>query len=341
MTPSSSSVSCGVSTAVGSSRMSRSTLRESALRISTRCWVPTGRSSTSASGSTAGRAWPTGLRTISRALSRSSIAPPLRRLVSEHHVLGHRHDRHELEVLVHHADAARDGVARVLDGGGVALDRHRPRVRGDEAEDLVDQGGLAGPVLTEQCDDLAAPHVHRDVAVGPHRAEALGQPGEVEQHLSDVALPETRLLRRELEDGIRGDDGLEVLGRGVGGDRCGGVLGGAHHWSPLTYGCPTAPGARTRPAAMARTTIVTTKGRVPVSCGGMSMTWSGLQLAGRGGHEAEEERRCQRPQGSPRAEDHDGQGEEASSGAHAAFEGARGSPSTRRRRPAGERRRRG
>jgi hypothetical protein len=33
---------------------------ESALRISTRCWVPTGRSSISASGSTAARAWPTG-----------------------------------------------------------------------------------------------------------------------------------------------------------------------------------------------------------------------------------------------------------------------------------------
>ena len=50
MTPSSSSVSCGVSTAVGSSRISRSTWRESALRISTRCWVPTGRSSISAVG---------------------------------------------------------------------------------------------------------------------------------------------------------------------------------------------------------------------------------------------------------------------------------------------------
>jgi hypothetical protein len=32
--------------------------------------------------------------------------------VPEHHVLGHGHDRHQLEVLVHHADAARDGVAR-------------------------------------------------------------------------------------------------------------------------------------------------------------------------------------------------------------------------------------
>ncbi len=48
----SSSVSCGVSTAVGSSRMSSFASLASALMISTRCWTPTGRSSTSASGST-------------------------------------------------------------------------------------------------------------------------------------------------------------------------------------------------------------------------------------------------------------------------------------------------
>ncbi len=52
MTASSSSVSCGVSTAVGSSRISTSTSRVSALTISTRCCTPTGRSSIVASGST-------------------------------------------------------------------------------------------------------------------------------------------------------------------------------------------------------------------------------------------------------------------------------------------------
>ena len=41
----SSSVSCGVSTAVGSSRMRTLACRDSALMISTRCWTPTGRSS--------------------------------------------------------------------------------------------------------------------------------------------------------------------------------------------------------------------------------------------------------------------------------------------------------
>jgi hypothetical protein len=48
----SSSVSCGVSTAVGSSKTSTFASRESALMISTRCCTPTGRSPTRASGST-------------------------------------------------------------------------------------------------------------------------------------------------------------------------------------------------------------------------------------------------------------------------------------------------
>ena len=48
----SSSVSCGVSTAVGSSKTSSSASRERALMISTRCCTPTGRSSTTASGLT-------------------------------------------------------------------------------------------------------------------------------------------------------------------------------------------------------------------------------------------------------------------------------------------------
>src|SRR4051794_13685149 len=52
MTAISSSVSCGVSTAVGSSSTSSPASWLSALRISTRCCTPTGRSPTSASGGT-------------------------------------------------------------------------------------------------------------------------------------------------------------------------------------------------------------------------------------------------------------------------------------------------
>ena len=51
----SSSISCGVSTAVGSSKIRYVASLASAFKISTRCWTPTGRSSISASGSTASR----------------------------------------------------------------------------------------------------------------------------------------------------------------------------------------------------------------------------------------------------------------------------------------------
>ncbi len=64
----SSSVSCGVSTAVGSSKTSTLASRESTLMISTRCWTPTGRSPTTASGST----WKPKRAEISRTRSRAA-----------------------------------------------------------------------------------------------------------------------------------------------------------------------------------------------------------------------------------------------------------------------------
>src|SRR5204863_14065 len=63
----------GVSTAVGSSKTSTSASRESALMISTRCCTPTGRSSTSASGSTWKPRRSEMSRTCLRAASRSSL----------------------------------------------------------------------------------------------------------------------------------------------------------------------------------------------------------------------------------------------------------------------------
>jgi len=74
----SSSVSCGVSTAVGSSRMSTLASRDSALMISTRCWTPTGRSSTIASGSTSKPKRSEISVTRARALRTSRRLAPLR-----------------------------------------------------------------------------------------------------------------------------------------------------------------------------------------------------------------------------------------------------------------------
>ena len=67
-----SSVSPGVSTAVGSSRIRTLASRISALMISTRCWMPTGSSSTTASGSTSRPNCWDRFRTSDRARRRSS-----------------------------------------------------------------------------------------------------------------------------------------------------------------------------------------------------------------------------------------------------------------------------
>jgi hypothetical protein len=71
----SSSVSCGVSTAVGSSSTSTLASRASALMISTRCCAPTGRSPTRASGSMSKPKRLEMSRTRVRAAGRSSTPP--------------------------------------------------------------------------------------------------------------------------------------------------------------------------------------------------------------------------------------------------------------------------
>ena len=95
------------STAVGSSRMSTSAPRHSTLTISTRCASPTDSDETQ----------PPRLDAQPEALGELgdlALGPPrvderpARRLAPEHHVLRHGQRRHQHEVLVHHADLARD-----------------------------------------------------------------------------------------------------------------------------------------------------------------------------------------------------------------------------------------
>src|SRR5712691_2373102 len=66
------------------------------------------------------------------------------------------------------ADAeARPAIHRQI-GDVLAVELDRPGVGGNEADDDVEAGGLAGAVGAEQADDLAALHRHTDVA--QHRA---------------------------------------------------------------------------------------------------------------------------------------------------------------------------
>ena len=120
------SASAGVSTAVGSSSTRISAPRTSAFRISTRCCRPTDNSPTIASGSTS--------RPYSRAeLARARLRIKPRAfgeqraaLGAEHDVFEHAERRHQHEMLMHHADAVADRLARRADATGSPLMRISP-----------------------------------------------------------------------------------------------------------------------------------------------------------------------------------------------------------------------
>ena len=166
------SASAGVSTAVGSSSTRISAPRTSALRISTRCCRPTDNSPTMASGST------------TRPYSRPSSAEPLAdrarafgeqrpALGAEHHVFEHGERRHQHEVLVHHADAVADRLARGADPDRLAVDADLASVGFIEAVQNRHQCRFAGAVLADDAVDDSALDDEVDVVVGVNRAEAL------------------------------------------------------------------------------------------------------------------------------------------------------------------------
>jgi len=103
-------------------------------------------------------------------------------LVAQHHVLRHGEDGDEHEVLVHHADARRHGVA----GAGEPLDdvveQDLALVGLVQAVQHVHERGLARAVLAEQRVDLSRFDDEVDVIVGHEAAEALGDAAEFELH---------------------------------------------------------------------------------------------------------------------------------------------------------------
>ena len=78
----------------------------------------------------------------------------LRRLRAEDDVVEHGEHVHQLEVLVHHADAERGGVVRVLDGHDLAILFDDALFRLVEAEQNRHERRLARAVFTEERMDL-------------------------------------------------------------------------------------------------------------------------------------------------------------------------------------------
>ncbi len=181
----SSSVSCGVSTAVGSSNTSTLASRESALMISTRCCTPTGQILDQRVGvdveSEARRDLAhAGARGIQ--IEQSAGAGVL---VTEHDVLGDGEDRDEHEVLVHHADSGAHRVAGAVEVLHVVVEQDDALVGRVQPVQDVHQRGLACAVLAEQAVDLARLDHEIDVVVRDEAAEPLRDPAEFELHGAD------------------------------------------------------------------------------------------------------------------------------------------------------------
>ena len=113
-------------------------------------------------------------------------------LAPEHHVLEHRHGRHQHEVLVHHADAVLDGVRRAGHPDRLPVDPDLAAVGGVEPVEDGHEGGFAGAVLADDPGDRSTVDREVDVAVGLDGPEAL------------VDLPELDRRRGERPAGGRG-----------------------------------------------------------------------------------------------------------------------------------------
>ena len=94
-------------------------------------------------------------------------------LGAEHHVFEHGERRHQHEVLMHHADAVADRLARGADSDRLAVDADLACVGFVEAVEDRHQRRFAGAVLADDAVDDSALDDEIDVVVGVNRAEAL------------------------------------------------------------------------------------------------------------------------------------------------------------------------
>ena len=77
-------------------------------------------------------------------------------------------------MLVHHADAQRDSIARTRHPGRLSVDQNLARVPVHQAIEHVHKSRLSGPVLPDHSVDLALANIQVDVVIGHHAGPGLG-----------------------------------------------------------------------------------------------------------------------------------------------------------------------
>ena len=170
------SVSVSVSDDVGSSMIRICAFRERDLAISTICcWASERWVQRRVGGDAQAEAVQERLGLVAHAAPVHQAQRAAReRLAPQEDVAGHVQVVQHVEFLVDEADARALGVGDAPDDDGPAADADLAGVGLVDAAEDLHQGALAGPVLADQGDDLAARHLQADVLEGLDAGEALG-----------------------------------------------------------------------------------------------------------------------------------------------------------------------
>jgi hypothetical protein len=123
-------------------------------------------------------------------------ADPLAELPPHEEIAGHRHQRHQCQVLVDRADSGRRCGAGRGELHRLALDQDLAGRRLVNARQHLDQGGLAGAVVPQQGMHLAAVGFERDVGQRDDAAEALAEVADLDQ--GRVAHSAPPVMRRRM-----------------------------------------------------------------------------------------------------------------------------------------------
>ena len=104
------------------------------------------------------------------------------RFNAQNDVLDNAEHRDKHEMLMHHADAGLDAVARPVKGRRRAIDQNLAAILAVKTRQDVHQGGFAGTILAKKPKHLASANLQVDILVRPDRAKALADATQLDIH---------------------------------------------------------------------------------------------------------------------------------------------------------------
>ena len=104
-------------------------------------------------------------------------------------ILDHGQSWNERKLLKDHPDAKTARIVRGTDLNDAAAELNRPRIGLVKPVEDLDQRGLAGPVLTQECVHLARVDVEVDAIVGEDPRKGLRDPPQGDQRLHVMRPP--------------------------------------------------------------------------------------------------------------------------------------------------------